>query len=256
MIIGSTAIKNWFPEFREPNDLDVWMPFVGDDEIDGKRVDSFWHDSFPAEWADNFMATPDMLATIKASHSYWDIHGTWNKHMGDYFFLLKKGAKVDWDLHDFLRPIWRELHGAKRTSLAKNKMEFFGDAVNRKYDHDSVHDSVAYGDIPMYTLILADGEEVMVDNSKFWAMSQEDRLKTIREEIYATALERWVIPTNYTISPRLAYARAVRLSMTSLFKGKWAKYILENIEELNKPDMDYVARHKSQMHKLIPLEEN
>lgn len=249
MIIGSKAMKHWFPDFREPKDVDHFSPNPS------SGVDGFWHESFPIEWATDRVATPDELYTIKVSHSPWDLHGTWEKHMYDILFLQNKGAKFDQEMYDILYPVWKAKHGKKRVALNKNKENFFADAVVRKYDHDSLHESVAYHDRPMYTRFLEANEEVKIDNDKFWApeVSHEDRLKTIREEVYATALERWVVPSNYTVSPRAAYARAMKKSITSLFKGKWALFIVLNYTELYKPDMDYVGHHRSKSHKLILL---
>lgn len=248
MLIGSKAAKFWYPDFREPKDEDHFSP---DPDLPG---DNFWHESFPEAWAQNFTAQPDLLYTIKVSHSPWALqNGTWEKHMADILFYQHKGAEFSRAAWEILHPVWKETHGIKRVNLNKTKEEFFGDAVVRKYDHDSLHDSVAYGDEAMYIRILKDGSDVLVDNDKFWAMSHEDKLKTIREEVYATALERWVIPTDYRISPRMAYAKAMKKSITSLFKNEWALFIILNYKDLYKPDFDYVAQHKSKSHKLILL---
>jgi len=248
MLIGSRAMKHWFPDFREPKDTD----YFHDEPIEGAEV--FWHPSFPKEWCGTLTdASPDLLYTIKVSHAFWDLHGTWNKHMHDVLFLQSQGVRFRREDYDILYPVWKEKHGTKRVNLNKTKEDFFGDAVVRKYDHDSLHDSVAYDDTPMYTRILKDGSDVLVDNSKFWAMSHEDKIRTIREEVYATALERWVIPSDYTVSPRAAYAKAMKKSITSLFKNEWALFIVLNYSELYKPDMNYVQHHQSKSHKLILL---
>jgi hypothetical protein len=250
MLIGSKAAKVWFPDFREPKDEDHFSP---DPDLPG---DNFWHESFPKEWAADFTALPNMLYTIKVSHAPWALaNNTWEKHMQDILFFQDKGVEFDRDMYDILRPVWLETHGKKRVNLNMTKDDFFNDAVDRKYDHDSLHESVAYGDRPMYTNFLVDGAQVDIDNKKFWHedVTNEERFKTIREEIYATALERWVIPKNYRISPRLAYAWAMKKSITSLFKGEWALFIILNYKDLYKPDMDYVAHHKSKAHKLIAL---
>lgn len=249
MLIGSKALKHWYPDVREPKDVDHFSPnpdFPGD---------NFWHESFPEVWSADYIASPSQLYTIKVSHSAWDLHDTWEKHMHDILFLQAEGCAFDQKMYDILYPVWKEKHGKKRVALDKNKENFFADAVPRKYDHDSLHESVAYGDRPMYTHFLEEGQEVKIDNAKFWAddVSQEDRFKTIREEVYATALERWVVPSEYRVSPRAAYARAMKKSITSLFKGKWALFIVLNYSELYKPDMDYVAMHKSKSDKLILL---
>lgn len=247
MLIGSKAMKVWFPDFREPKDEDHFSP---DPEKSG---DNFWHESFPEVWSADYVASPSQLYTIKVSHSPWDLHGTWEKHMHDILFLQNQGVELNRDMWEILHPVWKEKHGTKRVNLNKTKEDFFGDAVVRKYDHDSLHDSVAYGDEAMYIQILKDGSDVLVDNDKFWAMSQEDKLKTIREEVYATALERWIIPSDYRCSPRAAYARALKKSIVSLFKNEWALFIIQNYHELYKPDFDYVGQHQSKKHKLILL---
>lgn len=247
MIIGSYAAKAHFPDFREPKDVDAFS------SVSMHNVETFWHETFPAEWDGDRMADPVLLYTNKVSHAFWDLHGTWNKHMSDIHFFQRKGVEFDRAAYDILLPVWKASHGRKRTNLAMTKDEFFSDAVTRIYDHDSIHDSVAYGERPMYERILKDGEEVLVDNAKFWAMSEQDKFRTVREEIYATALERWIIPSNYTASPRAAYARAAKLTVTSLFKGEWALYLVLNWQHLYKPDFDYVSRHRSRMDRLVPL---
>jgi hypothetical protein len=250
MLIGSKAMKHWFPEFREPKDEDHFSPDPA------KFGDNFWHESFPEVWSADYVASPSQLYTIKVSHSPWDLrNGSWEKHMYDILFLQDQGVSLNRGMWEILHPVWKEKHGRKRVNLDMTKDDFFDDAVDRKYDHDSLHESVAYHDRPMYTHFLKEGADVDIDNDKFWApgVSHEDRLKTIREEVYATALERWVIPSDYRVSPRAAYARAMKKSITSLFKNEWALFIIENYKDLYKPDMDYVAHHKSKSHKLILL---
>lgn len=270
VIVGSTAIRYHFPDFpREPGDVDVFSPSdnptFGVDIANGKRLDIFW-DPRLDNWywmgpqvipgkatRPLLIATIDELYTIKVSHAAWDVHGTWGKHMHDIVFLRDRGAQFIRPLYDILFAIWKDTHGKKQTNLNQTKDDFFSDAVTRIYDHDSIHDSVAYGERPLYESILRDGAEVAVDWSKFEAMSYEDKLKLCREEIYATALERWVIPSDYTCSPRGAYAQALKKTITSLFKNDWALFIVLNYKELRDPDMDYVAHHKSNSHRLIKL---
>lgn len=256
MLVGSRALAVHFPDFkREPKDWD-WITDIADYTERDANNDAYWHPSFPQEWANNaIIASPEFMYTLKVSHAAWDIHGTWEKHMSDVLFLQRKGldASFDRETYDILFPVWKELHGKKRVNLNKTKDDFFGDAVVRKYDHDSLHDSVAYGDRPMYERILRDGSEVMVDSDKFWAMDFDDKMRTIREEIYATALERWVVPSNYKVSPRAAYARALKKSIVSLFKNDWCLFIVRNYDQLYQPDMDYVKHHQSKSHKLILL---
>src|SRR5690606_19253508 len=115
---------------------------------------------------------------------------------------------------------------------------------------DSLHESVAYGDRPIYEEVLKDGKTVQMDMRKIWAMPHERRIQLFREEVYVTALERKVIPSDYTCSPRAAYAWALRRTITSLTKGRSAQFMSENYRTFRVPDMDYVKHHLSKADRL------
>ncbi|GAA3473848.1 DUF7275 domain-containing protein [Nonomuraea roseola] len=253
LVVGSTALAHWYGDTAiEPKDLDVFSA------TDATGADVFWDDDFTpwlAERRGTAYATPDELITIKASHAYWDLrNGSWHKHMGDLLFLKKRGARIIPELHDMLYRVWERRHGVKQVNLTLEAADFFNDAVRRIYDHDSIHDSVAYGERPLYESVLKDGATVQVDMSKVRALSYDDQVRLFREEIYATALERQVIPSDYTCSPRWAYAWALRRTITSLTKGWSARFIVANYDVFYRPDMNYVARHLSRADRLIPLE--
>lgn len=260
LIVGSTAMQFNFPDAREPKDLDFFAP---PEQIPAYlkakvgEVEPFWHES----WRDSVIershwgfATPDQLYTIKVSHAYWELkNGSWDKHMTDLLFLKKHGAKLDMDLHKLLYPVWVELHGKKKMNLAQAAGDFFDDAVVRIYDHDSIHDSVAFGERPMYERILKDGASVDIDPAKMWdGLTFAEQIKLFREEIAATALERWMIPTKYKFSPGLAYKLALKKTITSLTKGRSARFIVDNFDQFYKPH-NYMSIHRSKMHKLLPL---
>jgi hypothetical protein len=223
------------------------------------RADLFWHDSL-LEWWDNDtdrFATLNELYTIKVSHAYWEPRtwapDTWDKHMSDVVKLKQAGAHLVLELHGLLYKIWEEKYGKKIIDLNMDKSAFFDDAVPRTYDHDSVHYSVAYGELPIWESVLREGEEIAMDMAKIKALPFETQVKLYREEIYATALERWVIPRNYRISPRLAYAWAVKKTIISLTKGWSARFLVENYDTFRDPDMNYVAHHKTKLDQLIRL---
>lgn len=261
LIVGSAAAKHHIPTWREPKDLDVFSP---SETLQG--ADRFWHEDFEAIWpsrpagllqprTDRY-ATVDELYTIKMSHIYWRLkNGSWQKHKGDLILLKEAGAKLIPDLHTALYKVWEKEYGKKIIDLNQDKVSFFGDAVRRKYDHDSVHYSVSYFPHPMYTHFLKDGEEVAMDMKEVWAAPFDDQVRLFREEIYATALERKVIPSNYTVSPLSAYQYALQLTVTNLTKGRSARFIAENLDIFDRPDVNYVQVHKDKAHMLIPFEE-
>jgi hypothetical protein len=249
LLIGSTAMKLRGVGNRTPKDRDLFS----DDP--GAVGDVFWHPSF-SPWlglgAGTRVATLDELYTIKVSHSQWDLNNrTWEKHVYDIVQLKRAGAVLDLELHKLLYKVWEEEHGVKVMDLAQDKSEFFDDAVRRTYDHDSLHDSVAFGELPIYTEVLKDGAEVDIDMRKMRALPLERFVALIKEEIYVTALERIVVPRNYDVSPGAAYWWAFRRTATSLTKGWTARTIMDNAELFIRPGSDYIGRHKAKAHKLV-----
>jgi hypothetical protein len=254
-LTGSRAMKRWYPDAREPNgDWDYISAEPTNPPADlfpERRYDVFTDERLDA-WPWCSLASPNELYTLKISHSFWEINGPrdWDKHAYDIVFLSRKGCQFLRSLYDILFPIWKERYKKHSTNLNQNADKFFADAVVRKYVHDSVHDSVAYGERPLYEAILRDGSDVLVDNAKFWSMDFETQVKLVREEIYTTALERILIPQQYRGSPRAAYHWALRRTATSLFKGEWALFLMLNLDLLMTPDCDYVSRHLDNKHKL------
>lgn len=249
ILIGSKAMQS-YPCWadREAKDTDYFT----NEDIKG---DNFFHPRLLEYFGDDERtASMDELYTIKMSHIFWDLrNGSWEKHARDIMKMREENVDLIPELYKLLYSVWEEVHGKKKANLSQMAKDFFKDKVVRIYEHDSIHASVAYYDAPLYERILADGEEVKVDKSKFLEMSFEDKLKLAREEIYATALERLVVPSDYTYSPRRAYAWALRRTTTSLARGWFALFIAENLEHLWKPDVNYVQVHKDNSDKLIKL---
>lgn len=240
-------MRNYFPDAREPKDTD----YFADHKIDG--AETFWHPRL-AEWDFGPIATPDELYTIKVSHAFWELKNrSWAKHMMDIMFLQSKGAKLIPELYKILYKVWEDTHGKKKVNLEADPDDFFNDRiVKRIYDHDSIHESVAYYDRPLFERILRDDSDVAVDKSKWEALDYEDKLKMVREEVYATALERKLVPTNYEASAGAAYNWTLQKTITSLTKGWFALFVVENFKNLTKPDCDYVQRHLDNSDRLRP----
>jgi hypothetical protein len=257
LIVGSHALKALGVCNREPKDLDWWNDMVSQQWSLAPNVDHLWHPSFAEfipETETPQYATLDQMYTIKLSHSHWELpNGSWHKHIYDLIKLQDAGGQLDLDLYKILYKVWEQMHGKKVMNLAQDKTEFFDDAVRRMFDHDSLHESVAFGERPVYEEILKDGATVDVDSDKLWALPRQRIVQLFVEEICVTALERKVIPSNYSCSPGAAYLWALRRTITSLTKGKSSRFILENIKEFITPDPEYVRRHLSKADRLVRL---
>lgn len=252
-LTGSRAMRHWFDDARDPAGSD-WDYHASHEfyRLPATHPYDVFIDERLAAWPWSAIATPDELYTLKISHSFWEIHGerSWDKHAMDVVFLERKGAQFIRELYDIILPIWKDRYRRNPTNLNQTSKNFFDDAVQRKYVHDTLHESVAYQDRPLYESILQDGSEVAVDNAKFWAMDFDTQIQLVREEIYVTALERILIPRDYVYSPTAAYHWALRRVVTSLFKGDWALFVMQHLDLLMKPDCDYVQRHLDRSHVL------
>lgn len=246
IFVGSTALKHYIPSFKRKyaSDIDVWT-----DDLEG--TNSRWDVScIPANIMDLFSeeskisgyATPGDVMTIKLSHLPYDIF--WSKHSQDYLVLkMKYGYKVNEPLYSALKEHWKVVHGTKtHLSLYRTKDEFFDDYVEKQHDHDYLHELVAFPDVPVYTKVLKDGQEVLVDRNKFLELNHETQVKMFREEMNVIALERWVLnpATKGKIEFREAYSRSVKKTATALTKGWASEFICEHLEEFIKPNKEEV----------------
>lgn len=250
IVIGSAAANALLGDekWRRPKDIDMFT-----DLSDPVRIgdDPFWHEDLRAYFGNSVRwATLDELYTVKLSHIFWEgKNGKWNTHASDLMRLKAFGAKPIDALYDVLYGVWEDKFGKKRVDLDMDKADFFDDAVPRKWDHDSVHYSVAYGDHPLYEDFLTG--EVKMSMRKVWDAPFETQVRLFREEIFATALERKVIPSDYSMSPNAAYVWALRRTVTSLTKGKSARFIAENLDKFWQSDVDYVKRHRDNADMLV-----
>lgn len=231
IIVGSKAMEYWGVCPRTPNDIDVWLAGTGKPYRDetGREVHYLPDTIISAVRASNGFIELDDLYTLKVSHSHWDVH--WQKTMADICWLKSKGCVLRKELYDILYVYWSEINGNKDfLSLNKSKQEFFTDGVTYHYDHDYLHELVAYPNKPVYKECLKDGEEVRIDKTKFFSMSKEKQLTMFLEEIRVIAVERWMIPNNFDYMYTKAYLQALKKTITNLTKGWASLFIVENYD--------------------------
>lgn len=236
ILVGSSAAKVHLPFFREAKDVDVWCrEKIWDVDCSVMPPEIFElmeHGSLV-----NRCASLNDLLTIKLSHLPYDIF--WHKHLNDYLVFKTHGATVNNGLYEFLQEYWREVHGNKTNlTLYKTKDVFFDDFVKKEYDHDYLHELVAFPHKPVYSVCLKDGQDVMIDKGKFFSLSFEQQVKMFREEINVIACERWLIPTRDTdkITFREAYSTSLHKTVTALTKGWASRFMCENIEKFIRPN--------------------
>jgi hypothetical protein len=179
------------------------------------------------------------LYTLKCSHLGWDIH--WDKTKWD---VLQLGHLCDFnlidELYDVLVTYWKTVNGSKdHLNLSKPKSEFFDDFVETQYDHDYLHELVAYPNPPMYTNCLKDGEEVLISKAKFDILSHESKVRMFREEIAVIAAERWLLNPKSDLTILQAYNAALKKTIVSLTKNWATDFIICNLKDFVILDIHY-----------------
>jgi hypothetical protein len=242
LIIGSHAMRHWFPDFpREPKDLDI----ISEVPQMSRDIQHYWIPEFEHflkfNTNDKFL-DPDFLLNLKLSHAGWDVH--WEKTMHDILFLKSKGYKADRKLYKKLVKGWIKVHGKKWASLkGKDSKTFFEDTVVRKYVHDDIHNVVAIYDEPLYERLIVKG--VSCGEDAFNLLSEEDKLNLVKEEVWVTALERYLIPSNFTCGDALAYSKSLKKLATTMSSGYFKFFILDNYDKLCKDrDKSYIEKFK------------
>jgi len=199
------------------------------------------------------VASPASLALIKRSHLYDP--ADWHKHIVDYHFLR---SRID---HASIAPEqraageqrlaeWRSQHPEDRGSGSMRipNAEFFANtraALIRAYQHDDLHRATCYGERPLYQQLKDDPELAYVSGRRFEAMSHLERVQLVREETYAIALERVVIPSIELGRPwdaERAFQHALRRICTNLTTGWFRDFAIENYPEVCRYDTDFVGR--------------
>lgn len=255
ILVGSRALAYHEIERTSPKDFDYWV--LEGSGIPEKRKAHDYHivpeSVFGAVMViDNkyspyvhkdescLVASEDSLYTIKCSHFQWDIH--WEKTKADILWLKAKGCKLIPELYHVLVEHWKKEHGDKSfLSLKQDKDDFFNDHVTYVYDHDYIHELVAYPNKPMYTHVLQDGEDVLICKKKFDSLPFNAKVRLFREEIASIAAERWLINPHWKgkVTWVQAHHFALKKTIISLTKNWASDFIIHNLEEFVKPDYSY-----------------
>lgn len=242
LVVGSTAIKFYFPEFnRNPKDLDVAYSSKSLRMVNKKGVE-YLENPILIDWVKEKYTfkkycPPDELLTLKISHLFWDLENkSWNKHISDVIFLCEKGAKfipvLFWDLYEY----WNTVHGKRKSSdLSMTSKQFFNNAIKCPYEHDYIHTILIQHEhfkgqpLPTYTKILKEGQEVDVCMKKFNLLTEEEKFNIVFEEVAVMAWEGRFPKNMYWVEK---YHRMLKKFVISHCKVEEGIWILLNYKKL------------------------
>lgn len=171
----------------------------------------------------------DVLLLLKLSHRYRKNSPHFLKTMYDIHILRRAGAVITPELEPILKLREKETYTYAHPKLNVSKKEFFnGDDVPYIYDHDSIHEVVAFLGRPAYTFYMTDGEQVKASMDKFFEQEKSIQLLGVLEESMVLAAERSQIPNDFVLSPRLSFNMALEKVCTSITSGRFREFAWEN----------------------------
>lgn len=236
VIVGSTAAKFWFPDFREPKDIDI----ITDDPnfVNAKGQDHIFCPPLlhylrkhgrPGMISGDGMLEPSILYTLKMSHIFWD--RKWDKHFADIQFFKSKGCKLIWPLFYNLYQFWQEQEPLYRSDLQMSSENFFNNALPDGHLHDELH--LLINPNPAYKQILIG--EVETSDELFFALPDEEKARIIVEEVMVMAYERQGGRIWYH-----AYAWMLKKFLRQHSPIRQAIWGIENFDLIKKPFFNFV----------------
>lgn len=235
LIYWSKCIKYWFDDYkREPNDTDI----ITDEEIENKEewYEYYWIDEFNMiKNKDSEYLDPDYLYTIKVSHLSYDIN--WSKHYKDVLFLKRKWCKIIKDFYYELMKAWKRIHWSKNVKLNVSNQDFFKKNIERKYDHDFLHEQFALYWRPMNERIREDLSSPKCSKELWDKLSHQEKLDCVIEELYVLTSERnifWKWVKNTIVEKDLDMMKFFTLKNMIIWMTSWwfNLFIKDNIEEI------------------------
>lgn len=244
VLVGSRALNFWYPErsIKPSTDWDV----ISYDEHLGCEVHDpvFLNNQDMTGYAtDQKVVLPDGttafvmsklgLAIMKRSHLWRDL--SFQKHITDYhkFGLCdeineaKKYGIVQSDLQNRIE-LTKKAFPQGSPNLMQSKEDFFNDAVKKKHDHDWLHELYAHYDAPLYTKMQTDSSLAWCDKKLWDTFTHEEKVKCCAEEAYVIATERFLVPSDWQMYPKLAYLIAVDKICTTLCSGWFRDFAIDN----------------------------
>ena len=181
----------------------------------------------------------DILFTIKDSHKFkkfqFSANGFWKTAM-DWHTMKRLGASIRPEYQEFHKLRQKETYNYAHPKLNVKKDDFFkDDNIDYKWDHDTIHQSVARFERPAYTYYMEDGAQVNCSKAKFFeVVSQEVRLAGVVEEAAVLAIERSLVPHAGVWTPEYAWRFALSKVASSITSGWFRAFAYDHLPEIIK----------------------
>lgn len=202
------------------------------------------HSNLTKQQNNIWIASPNLVFTLKKSHRYLKDSPHFLKTMVDFNHLHQIGCVVPKELEDWYKIRVKETYCYDHPNLNQNKIDFFADDnIPYKYDHDTIHLAIKHFDKPAYEYFKEEGQEVKCSKQLFFKQPKKVQLFAVLEEAYVLALERSQIPLPTPCSPKLSFDMALMKVCTSITSGWFRAFAYENYFDVQALyDNNYVDR--------------
>lgn len=260
LLIGSRALKFQNVDFRLKDNADYDV--ISIDPIEGTehhRPDFLNNFEFERYALSNYIEFNGQklypidkigLSIIKRSHLWRDLsfdkHITmYHKYLSEYF---KKCNSADISIYNRRLELTRKEFKQGHPSLNKTVENFFDDFVTKKYDHDMLHEMVAFYDRPLYTRMQRDSSMAWCNKDQWDTFSLEDKSRCVAEETMVIAIERFLVPNDWNYPEKLAYFKSLKKVCTTLTSGWFRDHAIDHYPEIiNLFDSDRILSVKTQL---------
>lgn len=218
-----------YEKFEDPS-IEVHDPSILlNDELSNFVTNSIMIEGKPV-YSLNLMG----LAIVKRSHLWRDL--SFDKHITMYHNWLAKHMpkKLHWAYEYYKRrtEATMQMFSKGNPNLMQKKDDFFDDAVEKKYDHDHLHELFAYYDKPLYIRLLRNKELAWCDKDKWDYLSHQDKILCVAEETQVIAAERFCVPNEWKYNTKRAYFAALKKVCTTLTSGWFRDFAIDNYPEI------------------------
>ena len=173
-----------------------------------------------------FVISMEGLAIIKRSHLWRNL--SFGKHITHYHCKELVSHFVDNDLYQQRLEMSYAAFKQWKPNLNKSVEDFFDDAVTKIYNHDWLHEVVAYYDKPLYTRLQKDATKAWCNAEMWYNLTHQDRVKCVAEETKVIAIERFLVPSGWTTNSKLAYMKALEKVCATLCSGWFRDFAIDN----------------------------
>lgn len=231
----SGALSDW-DIIGEPEDLgDYKVEWHSPDHLNNKEIlDNYVGETTVYMNGKNFpVVSRKGLAIIKRSHLWRDYK--WDKHITHYHRHLTDGVQFDDKDKEILNnriKLTKKVYPQRNPSLKQTNEDFFDDFVEKKYDHDFIHELAAHYDRPLFERLKRDDSKAWCEKDLWDSLEELDKIKCVKEEAYVIACERYMIPNDWNYIPKLAYMNALKKICTTLTSGWFRDYAIDNYPHL------------------------